>query len=60
MDTRGILIVFGSLAAIVAAIVCGARLDNGWGTALLIGGIVAGIAWLVGALQIMAAFNSDI
>jgi hypothetical protein len=61
MDNRGLFLVFGSLALIIAVIVAGAMLLPGpVGGGLLALGIMSGIVWLIAAFYIASAMNSDI
>lgn len=61
MNTQGLLIVFGSVALIVVAIVLGfAMTPAPWAKALLAIGIVAGLAWVCFAFYIASAMNTDI
>lgn len=60
METKFYVIIFGALALIVSAIVGGLYLHNGWGMALVVAGIVAGIVWIIGMFQLGIALNSDI
>jgi hypothetical protein len=59
MDTKGTIIVFGSLALFIAAIIAGAIIP-GWGRGLLAAGIIGTMAWLVFAFWLARAMNSDI
>lgn len=61
MNTQGLLIIFGSLALVVVAVVFGyAMTPAPWAKALLALGIVGAIAWVGFALWIANAMNTDI
>lgn len=61
MDTQGLIIVFGSLAAFVIAIVVGYCIPDGITASLLrIFGILGGLAWIAGAFWLANAMNTDI
>ena len=60
MDTKGFIIVFGSLAATVAMIFAGAMLKGPIGAGLLVVGIVGCMAWVIAAFYLANAMNSDI
>lgn len=60
MEWQGYLVIFGSLAAVVGAIVGGINLGGVWGTLLTVAGIIGAVAWLFFAFRILSAFNSDI
>jgi hypothetical protein len=60
MDSRGLLVVFGSLSICVGAIVGGAMLRGPWGAFLLTAGIVATVVWVIAAFYLANAMNSDI
>lgn len=54
------LLIFGSLALCVGAIVFGLWMHNGYGMILLVVGIIGCVAWLVGLFGLANALNSDI
>jgi hypothetical protein len=60
METQGLIIVFGSLLAAIILIVAGAFLGGPWGHAALALGIIGVIAWVIFALWLARALNSDI
>ena len=61
MDTRGQIIVFGSLALFVIAIVVGYCVDDGVTASLLrIFGILGVVAWIAFAFWLANAMNTDI
>lgn len=61
MNTQGLLIVFGSLALVVVAVVLGyAMTPAPWAKTLLALGMVAGLAWVCFALWLANAMNTDI
>lgn len=60
MDTQGLVIVFGSLAVVIGMIVFGAFIGGQWGRTLLAVGVLGVIAWVLGALWLANAMNTDI
>lgn len=60
MNGTAYLFIFGTFALVVSAIVGGAWLHNGYGAALLVAGVIGGVAWFAMMLQISSAMNSDI
>lgn len=54
------LLIFGSLALCVGAVVAGLWLASGYGMVLVVLGVVGCVAWLVGLFSLASALNSDI
>lgn len=60
MALQGYVIVFGSLAAVLALIVGGAFVGGPWGHAALATGILGALGWLGFILWLARALSSDI
>jgi uncharacterized membrane protein YjjB (DUF3815 family) len=60
MEPRAYVVIFGSLAVCVAAVVFGVVWTSPWAKLLLVAGIVACVAWVVVAFFLANAMNSDI
>jgi hypothetical protein len=60
METKGLVIIYGSLLIIIAMIACGIYFDGTIAKAVLTLGIVAGIAWILLIFNLAMAMGSDI
>lgn len=60
METSALVIIFGSLLALIALIVGGAIVGGPWGHGALALGIIGMIAWIIFGIWLASAMNTDI
>jgi hypothetical protein len=60
METKGLVLIFGSLALLVMSIIAGAVISGPVGHGLLAVGILGMMAWLIFVFYIASAMNTDI
>lgn len=60
MEPRAYVVIFGSLAAVIGLFVGGMYAPSPWAPIMITLGAVGCIAWLIAALYLANAMNSDI